>query len=92
MATRKTSRKATKKAHKAPVSKDVQCLLNGPPCGVVSNPEGLSIAQAANQIARDNGLKSYSILVDGVKVGVEEAAKALSGHKSIEVFAKETRG
>jgi hypothetical protein len=43
-------------------------------------------------MARANGLKTYSILVDGVKVTTEGAGKPLAGAKSIEIFAKETRG
>jgi len=87
---RKTAkRKATRStsAH----SGRVQMLLNGQNVGEV-DPSGLSISQCANNIARENGLKSYSILINGTKVGTEEAGKPLSGARTIEVFAKETRG
>lgn len=70
----------------------VQLIVNGQSRGTV-NPFGLSISQAANNLAKDNGIKSYSVLLDGgMKVGTEDAAQPLEGHVSLEVFAKETRG
>jgi hypothetical protein len=85
-------KKATRKvARRASTPSRVQMLLNGQNVGEV-DPSGLSISQCANNIARENGLKSYSILINGTKVGTEEAGKPLSGARTIEVFAKETRG
>lgn len=79
-----------KVAAKAAAPTSVQTLLNGQVIGSI--PAEGSIGDAAHKIARDQGLKSYAILVDGVKVTSEGAAAALKGHSSLEVFAKETRG
>ena len=88
MATRK---RPAKRSHATRTPAKVQMLLNGQAVGEV-DPTGLSISQCANNIARENGLKSYSILVNGVKVTTEGAGKPLTGTKTIEIFAKETRG
>ena len=95
MATRKAkpARRAVRRATPAVkgVAK-VQTILNGQPVGEV-DPTGLTIAQAANTIAKAHGIKSYSILLNGgMKVTADEAGTALAGATSIEVFAKETRG
>lgn len=97
MATRKKAKRPASKASKGSVSAPVAqtaYLLNGQPVAQKTKEEigTQSIGQVANSIAREHGLKSYSILVNGVKVGTEEAAKPLAGAVSIEVFAKETRG
>ena len=84
-------KKKTARAVASRTPKRVQMLLNGQAVGEV-DPTGLSISQCANNIARENGLKSYSILVNGVKVTTDGAGKPLAGARSIEVFAKETRG
>lgn len=90
-AKRATARRSTPARARA-VSDVVQLIVNGQSRGTV-HPAGLSISQAANNLARDNGIKSYSILLDGgMKVGTEEAGLPLEGHVSLEVFAKETRG
>jgi hypothetical protein len=77
-------------APKAAAPTTIQTLLNGQVVGSV--PAEGSIGDAAYAIARGNGLKSYAILCDGVKVTSEGASQPLKGHTSIEVFAKETRG
>lgn len=94
MATRAATRKPAKRAgHAITMSrKEVQQLLNGQPTGVVVPGAGATIGAVAMDMARANGLKTYSILVDGTKVTTEGASKPLAGHKSIEIFAKETRG
>lgn len=97
MATKK-AKKATKKAKpssggtratQAPTQ--VAMILNGNSVGMV-DPSGKSVGQVAQDIAREHGLKTYSVLVDGVKILAEGAAAPLQGHATIEVFAKETRG
>lgn len=88
MAVKKAKRKAASRGASAPTV--VQTLLNGQVTGSV--PASGSIGDAAFKVARENGLKSYAILVDGVKVTTEGASQPLKGHSSIEVFAKETRG
>lgn len=85
-------RRAPAKRVKVKASKEVQQLLNGQPTGVVVPEAGATIGAVAMEMARANGLKTYSILVDGTKVTTEGAGKPLAGHKSIEIFAKETRG
>lgn len=81
-----TKRKAARRA-----TGQVSMLLNGQAVGQIS-PTTQTVGDVANQIARDHGLKSYSILVNGVKVTTEGASKKLAGARTIEIFAKETRG
>lgn len=89
VAKRKVKRKAV--AHKAAAApSQVQTLLNGQVVGSI--PAEGSIGDAAYKIARESGLKSYAILVDGVKATTANAALPLKGHASLEIFAKETRG
>lgn len=96
---RKTASSKSKRAgaSKTPVVKaaaTTALLLNGQAVGQQTSAEigDQTVGQVANKIARDHGLKSYSILVNGVKCSTEEAGKPLAGAISIEVFAKETRG
>lgn len=92
MATASRRAPAKKRGHITVSRKEVQQLLNGQPTGVVIPEAGQTIGAVAMEMARSNGLKTYSILVDGTKVTTEGASKPLSGHRSIEIFAKETRG
>lgn len=85
MAIKKKARKVAAKV------KMVTMLLNGQTVGTV-DPAGKSIAEVGLQIAREHGLKSYSILVNGTKVTDAGSTKPLAGAQTIEVFAKETRG
>lgn len=87
MATKKAVRKA---AHRRPAT--VVLMLNGQSSGVHTPAGGDTVGAVAQGIARNAGLKSYSILVNGTKIGTEAAANGLRGVTSIEVFAKETRG
>jgi hypothetical protein len=89
MAPKKAKRRVAGKAAATPSM--VQLLLNGQATGEV-NPGTRSISDVAGEIARNNNLKSYSILVNGTKVSAADAGKALAGAKTLEVFAKETRG
>lgn len=82
-------KKAVRKA--ASKRKMVTMLLNGQTVGTV-DPTGKSIAEVGLSIAREHGLKSYSILVNGHKVTDAGSTKPLSGAQTIECFAKETRG
>lgn len=95
MATKKKAKKATRKAKPsgsaAAAPSQVAMVLNGNAVGMV-DPVGKSIGQVAQDIAREHGLKTYSVLVDGVKVLADGASASLQGHRTIEVFAKETRG
>lgn len=96
MATKEKAKKATRKAKPsgsaaAAAPSQVAMVLNGNAVGMV-DPVGKSIGQVAQDIAREHGLKTYSVLVDGVKVLADGASASLQGHRTIEVFAKETRG
>lgn len=88
-----TAKKRVKKAaaRKVAAPKAVNILINGQATGQIT-PEAQTIAEVANQVAKEHGLKSYSILVNGTKVTTENANKPLAGATSLEVFAKETRG
>jgi hypothetical protein len=94
---KKTAKKAAKAKKAAPATQaakaptTVTMLLNGQTVGVLE-PGTQSIAEAGAEIARKNGLKTYSILIDGTKVSTEDGNRPIAGHVSIEVFAKEARG
>lgn len=52
-----------------------------------------TIRDVAMQLARANGLKSFSVKVNGAKITGEKAGSGFpAGAKSIEVYAKDTRG
>ena len=67
-------------------------LLNGQSSGIHTPVEGDTVGSVANRIAKEAGLKSYSILVNGTKIDVTAAGNSLKGVQTVEVFAKETRG
>lgn len=79
-------------ARRAATPKQVVLMLNGQSIGMHTPKAGDTIGSVANSVAAGNGLKSYSILANGTKVTTEGAGKGLAGVKSIECFAKETRG
>lgn len=89
-----TARRAARRtaASGSSAHKQVVLMLNGQSIGMHSPKAGDTVGSVANSIAAGNGLKSYSILANGTKVTTEGAGKGLSGVRSIEVFAKETRG
>jgi len=89
--TRKSSKSTTRPAAAPKVPAMVQLLLNGQVIGEIQ-PGTQSIGAAAVQVAKDHGLKTFSILVNGQKVLEGDATKALAGARSLEVFAKEARG
>lgn len=68
----------------------VKTIVNGQVQGNIS-PDG-TIGDAAMNLARGAGLKSYSVRVNGVPVTAAEASGPLAGAQSLEVFAKDTRG
>jgi hypothetical protein len=88
MATKKKARKATSRTPAAPAQ--VKTIVNGQVQGQIAATG--TIGDAAMALARDNGLKSYSVRVNGVPVTAQEAAGSLAGAQSLEVFAKDTRG
>lgn len=88
MATKKKAARHATAANRAPAQ--VQTIVNGQVTGTIP-PDG-TIGDAAMNMARREGLKSYSVRVNGVPVTAAEAGGSLAGAKSIEVFAKDTRG
>lgn len=79
-----------KKAAKVTEPKMVVTLVNGQTTGSV--PDTGTIQAAAEALAQSKGLKAFSLKVDGNVVKRQDAGKLLKGCKSIEVFAKDTRG
>ena len=82
-------RKASRKAGK--VAADVAAVVNGQATGHIT-PGDQSIFAAAEKLAAAHGLRAFSIRVNGQPVKAEAAQKSLAGAKSLEVFAKDTRG
>ena len=91
MATKKKSKSSGHRAT-ARVSSpsQVKIIVNGQVMGTIASTG--TIGDAAQALARDNGLKSYSVRLNGVPVTAVEAAGSLAGAQSLEVFAKDTRG
>lgn len=94
MATKKRAKAA--RPHKraavaSAASAEVVTLVNGQVTGRITPGTG-TIYQAVEQLARDNGLKSYNVRVNNVPCTPEQAAGPLKGVKQLEVFAKDTRG
>ena len=85
-AKRKASRKAGTKA-----AAEVAAVVNGQATGHIV-PGDSTIFQAAEKLAAAHGLRAFSIRVNGSPVKAEAAQKPLAGAKSLEVFAKDTRG
>lgn len=85
-----TAKKAAKKAVKAHAPSTVNTIVNGQPQGTILSTG--TVGDAANILAHNTGLKSYSVRVNGVPITAEEGAKSLAGVKSLEVFAKDSRG
>ena len=83
---------AKKKAKKraAASAAQVTTLVNGQVTGHVAASG--TIGEAADLLARNAGLKSYSVRANGVPVSVSDAGGSMAKVKSIEVFAKDTRG
>lgn len=98
MATKKTAKRASKKVSaggaKVASATTTAILLNGQATGQRTRESlgSQTVGEVAQGVAREHGLKSFSILVNGVKASTEDAGKAAAGNVSIEVFAKETRG
>ena len=71
----------------------VTLIVNGQVIGQHTPATGESIGDRANELAKAHGLKSYSVRCNGVPVAdVNEAKGKLAGNKTLEVFAKDTRG
>lgn len=81
----------TAKKSKSKGPRQVTTLVNGQVTGQTV-AETSTIRDAAVSIAREHGLRTFSIKVNGKKVTAEAAAKLLTGAKSIEVYAKDQRG
>lgn len=95
MATKKTAKRSASKAKVASHgAATTAILLNGQATGQRTRESlgSQTVGEVAQGVAREHGLKSFSILVNGVKASTEDAGKAAAGNVSIEVFAKETRG
>lgn len=79
-------------AASAAVVSDVILMVNGNNEGTIKPSATLTVGDQAMELARKAGLKSYSVRLNGVPVNAAEAAAPLAGARSLEVFAKDTRG
>jgi hypothetical protein len=85
-----TRRAARPSSSRTAAGGKVTVLVNGSIAG--ERPAEGTIGEMATKLAQDNGLKAYSIRANGVPVTVAEAAHPISGVKTLEIFAKDTRG
>ena len=90
---KKVSRSARPASHSpvAAVSSTVTLMCNGQ---VISSLQAANetIGEVANKLAMSQGLKSYSVRLNGVPVDAETAKGLIKGNKTLEVYAKDTRG
>lgn len=90
MATKKAKR-ARPAGHRASAApKPITALVNGQVVGQIL-PEG-SIQAAVERLARDHGLKAFNVRVNGEGIKTPDAVKPLAGCKTLEIYAKDTRG
>ena len=85
-----TAKKATSKHDDDGV---VSVMVNGQVVGTV--PNSALLGQAANDIAKTHGLRTYSLKVNGKKLtATSDVGKSLKEWhaKSIELYAKDSRG
>lgn len=94
MATKAAKKKVVKKAgaKRAGSSAGVILLVNGTSQGAVQAGEGETIQTWVDSMARSSGLKAFTVRVNGKIIVLSDAAKQLKGVKSLEIFAKDTRG
>lgn len=94
--TKKASKRAKSAAgdtHVLPGPQVVVTQVNGQVTGDMEVTPEVTIYDAAIKLARANGLKSFSVKVNGDKVTAEKAKSPFPANaKSIEVYAKDTRG
>jgi hypothetical protein len=94
MSAKKVVKKAASRSSRkavAPVSTTFQAIVNGTIKG--NYPLTGTIGEAAMNLAREAGIKSYNVRVNGVPIDETVAGQALTAkHVSVEVFAKDTRG
>ena len=85
---------ATKKAAKAAKSavRQISVLVNGQTVGTI--PNSANVGAAAVQIAKEHGLRAYSIKLNGKKLSssTDVANMPLGRAHTIELFAKDARG
>ena len=95
MTAKKVANKAKKLARPASAvshaSSSVTLMSNGQVIRSLT-PNGETIGQVANELAMSQGLKSYSVRLNGVPVDAETAKGLIKGNKTLEVYAKDTRG
>lgn len=68
----------------------IELVINGTSKGRISN-SGQTVGAFVTAQARNYGLKSFSVYVDGSKFYTEQANNPLSGSK-VEIVAKDARG
>ena len=70
----------------------VSVRVNGESVGEVEDSE--TLGQVAGRHARNHGLKTFSVLVNGSKATTEQGSKTLKdlGARAVELVAKEARG
>jgi len=90
----KKAKKAAKArtAHAAPRQvANVTTLVNGQVTGEIIAGDQ-TIQQAVQRLATDAGLKAFSVRVNGEVIKTPEAQRPLAGVKTLEIYAKDTRG
>lgn len=71
---------------------EVDLVVNGTKKGKVRPQAGQSLGAFLKEKATYYGVKTFSAFADGRKLDTADAAKPLTGIKSIEIVAKDARG
>jgi len=70
--------------------RSVSVLVNGQVVGTV--PDTSNVAEAALQVAKTHGLRAFNIKLNGKRIAQPDANKPLKGVKTLEIYAKDSRG
>ena len=90
---RASSSKVKAAAPASAAGQAITLLVNGQVVGSMTPADQAgTIGEAGSKLAKDHGLKSFSILANSVKVSVDEGGNPVKGLRTLEVFAKDTRG
>jgi hypothetical protein len=68
----------------------ITIMVNGQVTGSVEAGPTLNLATLSQQVARDHGLRSFTIKVNGTKT--LDINKNIQGAKTVELVAKDSRG
>jgi hypothetical protein len=70
----------------------IKLSVNGQVVSATYSVGALTIGQFVDQIARQKGIKTFSVYADGEKLTTEDAASLASTFTEVDIVAKDARG